>query len=79
MGMFDQLGKKQEQQQTNPRQMVQEIKSNPFNYLKEKGYNIPTNMNDPGSIMNYLMQTGQIGNQRMQMAQQILQRMMSRR
>ena len=76
MGMFDQLGK---QQQTNPQQMIQEIKSNPANFLKGRGYNIPENMNDPRSITNYLIQSGQIGGQRMQMVQQILQKMAGRR
>lgn len=60
-------------------QMMQEIKTNPASFLKERGYNIPENMNDPRSIVNYLMQSGQIGNQKMQMAQQMLQRMMGRR
>ena len=77
MGMFDQLGKQQQQQ--NPQQIVQEIKNNPVNFLKQRGFNIPSNMSDPGSIMNYLLQSGQIGGQRMQMAQQLLQRMMGRR
>ena len=60
-------------------QMVQEVKNDPVSFLKERGYNIPENMNDPRSIVNYLVQSGQIGNQKMQMAQQILQRMMGRR
>lgn len=60
-------------------QMVQEIKSSPASFLKERGYNIPDNMTDPQSIVSYLMQSGQIGNQKMQMAQQMLQRMMGRR
>ena len=63
----------------NPQQMVQEIKNNPASFLKQRGFNVPASMTDPGSITNYLLQSGQIGGQRMQMAQQILQRMMGRR
>lgn len=72
--MFDQLGK--QTQQMNP---VQQIKNNPFSYLQSKGFNIPQNMNNPQAIMNYLLQSGQIGNQKMQMAQQMLQNMMKRK
>lgn len=65
--------------QQNPQQMMQAIKNNPVSFLKERGFNIPGNMTDPRSITNYLLQSGQIGGQRMQMAQQVLQRMMGRR
>lgn len=74
MGMFEQLGR-QRQQPTNPQQMVQEIKADPVNFLKGKGYNVPANMTDPRSITNYLLQSGQVGGQRMQMAQQMLSRL----
>lgn len=58
--------------------MIQQVKSDPVGFLKDKGFNIPDGMKDPGQITSYLLQTGQVGNQRMQMAQQILQRMMGR-
>ena len=77
MGMFEQLGSKQ--QQVSPQQKVQEIKNDPATYLKDRGFSIPENMTDPRSITNYLLQSGQIGGRRMQMAQQILQRMRGRR
>ena len=68
--MFDQLGK---QQQMNP---IQELKNDPAGFLKSKGFNIPDDMKDPRSITSYLLQSGQVGGQRMQMAQQMIQRMM---
>jgi hypothetical protein len=59
--------------------MIQQVKSDPVGFLKGKGFNIPDGMNDPRQITSYLLQTGQVGNQRMQMAQQMLQRMMGRK
>ena len=76
MGMFEQLG---QQKQVNPQQQIPQIQSDPVGFLKQKGFNIPSGMNDPRQITSYLLQTGQVGNQRMQMAQQVLQRMMGRR
>ena len=58
---------------------IQDLKNDPAGFLKGKGYNIPDGMKDPRSITNYLIQSGQIGGQRMQMAQQMLQRMMGRK
>ena len=55
---------------------IQELKSNPAGFLKGKGYNVPDGMKDPGSIANCLIQSGQVGGQRMQMAQQMIHRMM---
>lgn len=60
-------------------QMIQQIKSNPVNFLKGKGYNIPNGMNDPQAIASYLLNSGQVGGQRMQAAQQMLQRLMGRK
>lgn len=70
MGIWDQLGR---QQQQDPRQMQQQmqqeigqIKSHPGSYLKNKGYEIPDGMTDAKQITQYLLRTGQIGTPRLQ-------------
>ena len=42
--------------------MLQQLKSNPLQFLLQRRMNIPQNMpmNDPNSIMNYLLQSGQV-------------------
>lgn len=67
-------------QQTNPMQMVQELKNNPVNFLKTRGFNIPSgvNTNDPQSIINGLMQSGQVGNSKLQQVMQFIGKGMPR-
>lgn len=66
--MFDALGQRPQQNQQNGQQALQEIKSNPAAYLKKMGYNLPQGVDtrNPQSIINGLVQTGQIGNSRVQ-------------
>ena len=73
-GMFNSLGNGNNQQQPDP---VQQIKSNPSEYLTSRGFNLPEgiNTNDPTAIINSLIQSGQIGNPRMQWAMQVINRM----
>lgn len=66
--LFNSLGNKNQQVNTDPNQMLQELKNDPTNFLKNRGFNIPNgvNMNNPQSIINGLMRSGQIGNNRFQ-------------
>jgi membrane protease subunit (stomatin/prohibitin family) len=67
--MFDALGQRpQQNQQQTQQQALQEIKSNPAAYLKKMGYNLPSGIDtrNPQAIINGLVQTGQIGNGRVQ-------------
>ena len=76
--MFEALGQRpQQNQQQTQQQALQEIKSNPAEYLKRMGYNLPAGVDtrSPQSIINGLVQTGQIGNGRVQQ----LLRMFNRR
>ena len=76
--MFEALGQRpQQNQQQTQQQALQEIKSNPAEYLKKMGYNLPSGIDtrNPQSIINGLVQTGQIGNGRVQQ----LMRMFGRR
>lgn len=71
MGLFDQLGLRPASQgPANPMQGMQQevgqIKAHPGTYLREKGYNIPEGMTDAEQITRYLLQTGQIGGNRLQ-------------
>ena len=53
---------------------LQSLKANPEQALKQAGYNIPGDMHDAQQIINYLLQSGQVTNPRLQMAQQMLSR-----
>ena len=75
MSIFDALGNQRQmpQQQTS---LIQQIKSNPIDFLQKAGFNIPNGVNtsNPMAIINSLMQTGQIGNDRYQQVMRMLNR-----
>lgn len=71
MSLFNQLASNQTQS-GNPAQMMQELRQNPATMLKRAGLNVPEGMTDPRQIIGHLMQTGQIGGQRLQMARQMM-------
>ena len=54
---------------------LQSLKSSPGQALKQAGYNIPDGMHDAQQIINHLLQSGQVTNPRLQMAQQMLSRL----
>ena len=47
-------------QQMNPMAKLQQLKSNPIQFLAERGGHIPQGMTDPFQMINHLMKTGQI-------------------
>ena len=60
------------QVQQNPREQA-------MNLLKQRGINVPDSMADnPSAIIQHLMQSGQIPQGRLQMAQQMMKRMFRR-
>ena len=63
-----------QQTQTDLMQMVQQLKSNPIKFLNDRGFNIPSNidLSNPNSIINSLMQSGQVNNSRHQQAMRML-------
>lgn len=75
MGLFEQLGSGT---QINPQQMMNQLRQNPAATLKQAGMNIPDGMSDPQQIINYLLQTGQVNNPRLQMVQQLAGRIFKR-
>lgn len=58
----------------NPANLLQQLRSNPLGMLRQYGFNVPDNLNDPNAIIQHLMNSGQINqnqyNQARQMAQQ---------
>ena len=68
MGNFERLGQKPEQHQPTREEMQTEIgniKASPASYLHSRGYEIPGDMSDPRQITQHLLQTGQIGGNRL--------------
>lgn len=82
MGMFDSLNRganqqPQPQQGMNPQQMMQALRRNPAQFLKNAGYNVPDEMlQNPKSAVMYLMQSGQVANPIMQRVQPMINRLM---
>lgn len=81
MSNFEKLGQQQAPQMGQPQQMgqlLQQIKANPAQMLKQAGYNVPENASDPQQIINHLIQSGQVTSSRLQIMQRMAQ-MMGRR
>lgn len=69
MSLFDNLGNKNVPQ--NPMQMLQQLRSNPVSVLQQAGYNIPAGMNNPQQIIQHLLQSGQVSQNKFAQAQQM--------
>ena len=55
-------------------QMLSQLKSNPAQFLMQRRFNVPQSVaNDPQAILNHLMQTGQINQNQVNQAYQMLQ------
>lgn len=74
-GLFKALGGIPQNQQMNPMQMVQQLRSNPLQFLQKAGYKVPQNLNDPNAIIQHLMNTGQVSQQRYEQARQMAARL----
>lgn len=76
MSLFDSLqGNSQNAQgsaQVNMQDALNRLRSNPSQVLKQAGLNIPNGMNNPQQIIQHLIQSGQVPNQRFQMLQQMM-------
>ena len=57
--------------QMNPMQMLQQLRQNPAQMLRQAGLNVPDNLNDPNQIIQHLMNSGQISQQRYEQARQM--------
>lgn len=71
--LFKNFGNKQAPQQQDP-------KAAAMSRLKEMGISVPQGMeNNPQAIIQHVMQSGKVPNNRLSLAQQIMQRMFGRR
>ena len=69
MSFFENFGN---QKQPDMRQEMTRIQKNPGSYLKQRGFNIPDGMTDPRQITQYLLQSGQVGGNRLQQVMRML-------
>lgn len=72
MSFFNQLGG---HQRPNPMQMMQQLRADPTGFLRQAGLNVPSGITDPQQMINHLMQSGQVSQQRYQQAMQMMQGM----
>ena len=56
----------------NPMQMLQQLRQNPVQVLRQAGLNIPDNLSDPNAIIQHLMNSGQVSQQRYEQARQVV-------
>ena len=62
-----------QQPQKNPREQAMEL-------MRKQGIAIPQGMeNDPNALIRHVMQSGKVPNNRLNMAQQVMQRLIGRR
>lgn len=59
----------------NPMQLVQQLQANPAAMLKQRGLNIPDGMTNPQQIIQHLVQSGQVPQNRLTQAMQMMQSM----
>jgi len=57
----------------NQEQQLQQIKANPIEMAKEKGYNIPEDLSgDPKAMVMHLINSGQVGGPLLQKVRQMI-------
>lgn len=86
MGIFDSLsgsnpqiqnGSRNQTRRQNPMQMLMQLKRNPGAILRQSGFNIPSNVRDPGDgsgYMQYLRETGQVDDGMLNIIQNVASR-----
>lgn len=62
------------QQPMNPMQRLQALKQNPSSVLQQAGFSVPQGMSNPQQIIQHLIQSGQIPQNRYAKVLQILGR-----
>ena len=56
----------------NPMQLLQQLRQNPVQFLRQAGLNVPDNITSPNDIIQHLMNSGQITQQRYEQARQMV-------
>ena len=72
MSIFDNL---QHNAQPTRQQALEEVKRDPHGMMKRMGLTVPEDMTDPLQMADYLINSGQVGGPRAQMARQLMARM----
>lgn len=55
---------------------VQQLRANPMQFLLQRKLNVPQSIiNDPNAIVNHLLSTGQVSQQQVNYAYQMMQKM----
>ena len=72
MSLFERLNSSGQQNRQNPAQALQQIKSNPVNFLKQAGFSVPDGVNNPQQIINHLLQSGQVQQSRYAQVMQMI-------
>ncbi len=58
----------------NPMQMLTQLRSNPLQFVIQRGFNVPQNIgNDPNSIIQHLLNSGQVSQERYNQVVQMVQ------
>ena len=61
----------------NPMQILSQLRQNPVQFAISRGFNVPANVgNDPNAIIQHLMNTGQISQDKYNKAVQMVQSFM---
>lgn len=68
MTLFEKYGQQMPQ---NPTQAIRQMQSDPAGMMQRAGYSIPQGMTDARQIVNHLLQTGQVGNGKLNQLMQI--------
>lgn len=53
--------------------MLSQLRSNPLGMLRQMGFNVPQNLNDPNAIIQHLMNSGQVSQAQYEQARQMAQ------
>ena len=59
----------------NPMQMLAQLNQNPLGLLRQHGFNVPDNLNDPNAIIQHLMNSGQLSQAQYNKARVMAQQM----
>lgn len=59
----------------NPFQMVQQLQQNPMQFIRQAGFNVPNNLTNPNDIIQHLMNSGQVTQQRYDQARRMAAQM----
>lgn len=72
MSVFDELGNQTKTTpQQNPVQLLSQLRQDPAGMLRKAGYTIPAGMNSPQQMVQHLVSSGQVGRDRLTLAQQM--------